>query len=73
MPAIHRLTIETVRLDDEDAIDEFDQQVIDAGMKRVRADREKLRSQGLLGKDGKLRLAELPLDMRPGSERDFGG
>jgi hypothetical protein len=43
------------------------------GMKRVRADREKLRAQVLLGEDGKLRLAELPRDMQPGSERDFGG
>ncbi|MBV9613602.1 MAG: hypothetical protein JO091_14095 [Acidobacteriaceae bacterium] len=43
------LTMETVRLDDEQAIDEFDRQVIEAGMQRVRADRKKLRAQSLLG------------------------
>lgn len=73
MPVTHRLSIENVKLDDEREIDAFDQQVIDAGMERVRADREKLRAQGLLEDDGKLRLIELPEDMRPGSERDFGG
>ena len=66
MPVTHPSNIETVKLDDEQAVDEFDRQVIEAGMKRVRADREKLRAQGLLGADGNLLLPELPADMQPG-------
>ncbi|MBV9036254.1 MAG: hypothetical protein JO182_17335 [Acidobacteriaceae bacterium] len=73
MPLTKRLTIETVNLDDEREMDAFDQQVIDAGMERVRAHRAELRAKGLLSADGKLLVTELPDDMKPGSERDFSG
>ena len=73
MPVTHRLSIENVNFDNESEVDAFDQQVIASGMERVRADRAELRAKGLLGDDGKLLLTELPDDMKPGAERDFGG
>ena len=73
MPVTKRLTIETVNLDDEQERREFQEQVIDAGMERVRAHRAALRAQGLLSAEGRLLGTELPDDMQPGSERDFGG
>lgn len=68
-----RLTIENVNLDDEAEMAEFYDQVITAGMERVAADQAELRARGLLDENGNLLLKELPADMLPGSERDFGG
>ncbi len=73
MPTAKQLTIETANLDDEREMDEFDRQVIAAGMERVRAEIKELQQKGLLDAQGKPVLKELPRDMQEGSERDFGG
>ena len=73
MPIAKRLTIENVKLDDESEMDAFDDQVITAGVERVRAEGDELRRRGLLDAQGNLLVKELPADMREGSERDFGG
>jgi hypothetical protein len=73
MPVTKRLTIETVDLDDEDEMDEFDRQIISAGLARVRAESAELIRRGLMDEEGNMLTSELPPDMRPGSERDFGG
>jgi hypothetical protein len=49
MPVTKRLTIETVNLDDEDEMDEFDNQIISAGLARVRAESAELIRRGLMG------------------------
>jgi hypothetical protein len=68
MPVIKRLTIDTVNLDDESEMIALDQQAIQAGMTGVRA-----QAKGLIDENGKLRLTEVPEDMKEGSERDFDG
>jgi hypothetical protein len=73
MPTTKPLTVETVNLDDEREIDEFDRQVIDAGMDRVRTEIADIQRKGLLDVEGKLIRRELPRDMQEGAERDFGG
>jgi len=73
MPATKPLTIESVNLDDEHEMDEFDRQVITAGMVTVGAEIARLRDRGLLDAQGKLTIKELPADMRQGTDRDFGG
>jgi phage-related protein len=73
MPTAKQLTIETVNLDDDREMDEFDRQVIAAGMDRVRAEIKELQQKGLLDAQGKPGLKELPRDMQEGAERDFGG
>jgi hypothetical protein len=54
-------------------MDEFDCQVIAAGMERVRAEIKELQQKGLLDAQDKPVLEELPRDMREDVERDFGG
>ncbi len=73
MPITRKLTLETVNFEDQVEVDAFDQQMIDAGMERVRAQRAQLRAMGLLDSDGHLLPGELPADMKPGSDRDVGG
>ena len=73
MPIAKRLTIESVNLDDEREMDVFDDQLITAGVERVRAEGDELRRRGLLDPQGNLLVKELPADMREASERDFGG
>jgi len=73
MSITKRLTIENVDLDDEREMDEFDEQVITAGLERVRAEGDELRRRGLLDEHGNIVIKELPADMKEGSERDFGG
>ena len=73
MPIAKRLTIENVNLDDQREMDAFADQVITAGMERVRAESEEMRRRGLLDAEGNLLMKELPADMREGAERDFGG
>jgi hypothetical protein len=73
MRTTKRLTIETVNLDDEHEMDAFFDQVIGAGIERVRAEGDELRREGLLDEQGNVLLDELPPDMRENSERDFGG
>jgi hypothetical protein len=73
MRTAKRLSIETVNLDDEKDMDALFDQVIDAGVQRVRAEGDELRRKGLLDVQGNVLLDELPPDMRENSERDFGG
>jgi len=73
MPIAKRLTIDSVNLDDQREMDALDDQVITAGMERVRAEGDELRRKGVLDEHGNLRVTEVPADMREGAERDFGG
>jgi hypothetical protein len=73
MPVTKRLTIENVTLDDEREMDAFVDQVLTAGMERVRAEGDELRRKGLLDSQGNLLVRELPADMQEGADRDFGG
>ena len=73
MPVTKRLTIESVNLDDEQEMDAFVDQVLTAGMERVRAEGDELRRKGLLDSEGNVLVKELPADMREGADRDFGG
>ena len=47
--------------------------VLDEGEKRVRRSCEKLVAMGIIDKDGNRLRKDLPPDMVPGSDRDFGG
>jgi hypothetical protein len=73
MPVTKRLTIENVNLDDDAELDAFDDQVITAGLERVRAEGDALRRTGVLDAHGNLLLKELPADMKEGADRDLGG
>jgi hypothetical protein len=73
MPTTKPLTIETVNLDGEREMDEFDRQMIAAGMERVQAEIADLQQKGLLDAQGKPTLTELPGDMQEGAKRDFCG
>jgi hypothetical protein len=73
MPVLKRLTIDNVNLDDPGEIDAFDDQLIAAGMKRVRAEGDELRRKGVLDDQGNLLVKDLPADMQDGADRDFGG
>jgi hypothetical protein len=53
-------------------MDAFFDQVIHAGIERVRAEGDELRRKGLLDEEGHVLLKELPPDMRENSGRDFG-
>jgi hypothetical protein len=54
MLSTKRLTIDHVNLDDQLEMDAFDDQVIAAGMERVRAESDELRRRGLLDEHGNL-------------------
>ncbi len=73
MAITKRLTMENVNLDDQAEMDAFDDQILSAGLERVRAEGDELRRRGLMDEHGNLLLTELPADMKKGSERDFGG
>jgi hypothetical protein len=73
MPITKLLTIENVNLDDEREMDAFVDQVLSAGMERVRAEGDELRRKGLLDSQGNLLVKKLPADMQDGADRDFGG
>jgi hypothetical protein len=72
MPIAKRLTIENVNFDDQREMDALADQVITAGLERVRTEGDQLRRKGLLDGQGNI-LQESPADMREDSERDFGG
>ena len=63
MPITTRLTIENINLDDDAELDAFDDQVITAGLERVRAEGDELRRRGILAPQGNVLLKELPADM----------
>jgi hypothetical protein len=73
MPVTKHLTIENVNFDDERELDAFDDQIITAGLARVRAKGNEHRRRGILDSEGKLLVTELPADMQEGADRDFGG
>jgi hypothetical protein len=73
MLSTKRLTIDSVNLDDPGEMDAFDDQVITAGLERVRAEGDELRRRGLLDEHGNLLVKELPADMKEDAPRDFGG
>jgi hypothetical protein len=47
--------------------------VLEEGEKRIRASCERLKALGIVDKDGNRIKKELPADMLPGADRDFGG
>jgi hypothetical protein len=47
--------------------------VREEGAKRIRASVERLIALGIVDKDGNRLKKELPADMQPGADRDFGG
>jgi hypothetical protein len=51
----------------------IDQRVREEGAKRIRRSVEKLIALGIVDKDGNRLKKELPADMQPGADRDFGG
>jgi hypothetical protein len=67
------LSVENVNFADPAEVDAFLEQVITSGMGRVRSDIAELQAKRLMDGEGKLLNAELPPDMRDGSDRDFGG
>jgi hypothetical protein len=51
----------------------IDKRVREEGAKRIRRSCERLIAMGIVDKDGNRIKKELPADMRPGMDRDFGG
>ena len=47
--------------------------VREEGAKRIRRSVERAIAMGIIDKDGNLLKKELPADMLPGADRDFGG
>jgi hypothetical protein len=47
--------------------------VLEEGGKRIRRSCERLEALGIVDKDGNRIKKELPADMQPGADRDFGG
>jgi hypothetical protein len=47
--------------------------VLEEGGKRIRRSVERLEALGFCDKDGNRLKKELPADMQPGADRDFGG
>ncbi len=62
-----------MNLDDEHELDALDDEMITAGLQRVRAEGDEFRRKGLLDSAGNLLLKELPADMKEDADRDFGG
>jgi hypothetical protein len=73
MPGTKLLTLENVDFRNPSEVDAFLQQVIAAGMERVRCESAALKARGLMDENGNLLNTELPSDMKEGSDRDFGG
>jgi len=51
----------------------IDKRVREEGAKRIRRSVERAIAMGIVDKDGNLLKKELPADMQPGMDRDFGG
>jgi hypothetical protein len=51
----------------------IDKRVREEGAKRIRRSCERLEALGIVDKDGNRIKKELPADMQPGADRDFGG
>jgi hypothetical protein len=53
--------------------DAIEKRVREEGAKRIRRSVERLIAMGIVDKDGNRIKKELPADMQPGADRDFGG
>ena len=53
--------------------DAIEKRVREEGAKRIRRSVERLIAMGIVDKDGNRIKKELPTDMQPGADRDFGG
>ncbi len=51
----------------------IDKRVREEGAKRIRRSVERLIAMGFYDKDGNRLMKDLPADMLPGADRDFGG
>jgi hypothetical protein len=51
----------------------IDKRVREEGAKRIHRSVERLIAMGFYDKDGNRLIKELPADMQPGADRDFGG
>jgi hypothetical protein len=51
----------------------IDKRVREEGARRIRRSVERLIAMGFYDKDGNRLKKELPADMQPGADRDFGG
>jgi hypothetical protein len=51
----------------------IDRRVREEGARRIRRSCERLEALGIVDKDGNRLKKELPADMQPGADRDFGG
>jgi hypothetical protein len=51
----------------------IDKRVREEGARRIRRSCERLKALGIVDKDGNRIKKELPADMQPGADRDFGG
>jgi hypothetical protein len=51
----------------------IDKRVREEGARRIRRSCERLEALGIVDKDGNRIKKELPADMQPGADRDFGG
>jgi hypothetical protein len=51
----------------------IEKRVREEGAKRIRRSVERAIAMGIVDKDGNRLKKELPADMRPGADRDFGG
>ncbi|MGA3069733.1 MAG: hypothetical protein ABSD43_05905 [Terracidiphilus sp.] len=51
----------------------LEKRLLEEGAKRIRRSCERAVAMGIIDKDGNLLKKELPADMLPGADRDFGG
>ena len=73
MLATKPITLETLDSSDKEQLDAWFEQIITAGMEKVRAETADLQARGLMDSEGNIISKELPPDMRPDSGLDFGG
>ena len=67
------LNIDAINVDDEKEFDDFMNQVIAEGDKRLHAQVQEAIRLGIIDEKGNLLKHDLPEDMREEAERDFGG
>jgi hypothetical protein len=51
----------------------LEKRLLEEGARRIRRSCERAVAMGIIDKDGNLLKKELPADMLPGADRDFGG
>ena len=73
MKATKPLTIESIDVDNDSALDALIAQVLAEGNKIYRVQREEAIRLGIIDEKGRLLKQELPEDMREDSGTDFGG